>query len=115
MQTLYALATFVRANVLLKLLACILVDIIGFSSYLLPGVGEVGDVAWAPLQAGFLMFMFSGQLRVAALGFLEEILPGLDFVPTASMAWACENVDMRELDYLRSVTGVRLRAATRSD
>ena len=115
MRMLYALAAFVRASAVLKLLACILVDIIGYSSYLLPGVGEMGDVAWAPLQAGFLMFMFSGQLRVAALGFMEEILPGLDFVPTACMAWACENIDMRELDFLRRVIGVPLRTAGRSD
>lgn len=33
-----------------RLLLCIVVDLIGFVSYLVPGVGETVDVVWAPVR-----------------------------------------------------------------
>lgn len=79
-------APHVRQNPFLLLMCSIVVDIIGFSSYFLPFVGELGDVAWAPLQALFLQYMYGGVL-IAAVGFLEEIGPGTDILPTATIAW----------------------------
>ena len=108
LQFVYKVLVFVRSSSVLKLFACLLVDGIGFSSFLLPGVGELGDVGWAPLQAWFLYFMF-GSVRMSGLGFMEEILPGTDFVPSASIAWASENIDGPTLDALRTLTGVALR------
>ena len=108
LQFVYKVLVFVRSSSTLKLFACLLVDAIGFSSFLLPGVGELGDVGWAPLQAWFLYFMF-GSVRMSGLGFMEEILPGTDFVPSASIAWASENIDGPTLDALRTLTGVALR------
>ena len=108
LQLVYKVMVFVRSSSILKLFACLLVDAIGFSSFLLPGVGELGDVGWAPLQAWFLYFMF-GSVRMSGLGFMEEILPGTDFVPSASIAWASENVDGPTLDALRTLTGVALQ------
>ena len=87
-------APIVRDNVWLKLAACILVDFIGFCSYLLPGVGEAGDAIWAPAQAFFLQYMFSSVV-ITAIGFCEEIGPGTDIVPTASLAWGIENLPVR--------------------
>ena len=108
LQFIYKAMVFVRSSSTLKLFACLLVDFIGFSSFLLPGVGELGDIGWAPLQAWFLHFMF-GSVRMSGLGFMEEVLPGMDFVPSASVAWASENVDGPTLDALRTLTGVALR------
>ena len=71
----------VRDSVWLKLLVCLTVDAFGAASLLLPGLGEIGDVGWAPLHGTFLFYMF-GTHRLTALGFLEEMLPGLDFVRT---------------------------------
>jgi hypothetical protein len=88
-------APIVRDNMWLKLAACILVDFIGFCSYLLPGVGEAGDAIWAPAQAFFLQYMFSSVV-ITAIGFCEEIGPGTDIVPTASLAWGIENLPVRE-------------------
>ena len=102
LRLVYQVLVFVRSNYILKLFACVLVDAIGFSSFLLPGIGELGDVGWAPLQAWFLYFMF-GSVRMSGIGFMEEILPGTDFVPSASIAWACENIDVTTLDALRTV------------
>ena len=113
LRLVYQVLVFVRSNYMLKLLACVLVDAIGFSSFLLPGIGELGDVGWAPLQAWFLYFMF-GSVRMSGIGFMEEILPGTDFVPSATIAWACENIDVTTLDALRALSGVVLRSHARS-
>ena len=113
LRLVYQVLVFVRSNYILKLFACVLVDAIGFSSFLLPGIGELGDVGWAPLQAWFLYFMF-GSVRMSGIGFMEEILPGTDFVPSASIAWACENIDVTTLDALRALSGVVLRSHARS-
>ena len=86
-----------------KLIVSILIDLIGMSSYLLPVAGEGADVGWAPVTAGLIFWLYGSGIFAAA-GFAEEILPGLDFVPTAtivcasvaSMAWGWSSlVDFR--------------------
>jgi len=62
----------------------------GMVSYLLPVIGETEDVLWAPLSAVIFYFLF-GKKKFGLLGgvfsFLEEISPGLDFIPTFTIAW----------------------------
>ena len=99
---------YVRDWPLLKLLACVFVDALGFSTFLLPGLGEGFDLAWAPIQAWFLYFMFGG-LQITAIGFFEEIFPGTDFVPSATLAWVSENIDAPTIQAVRAFTGVPLR------
>jgi hypothetical protein len=69
---------------------CILLDLIGLTSYLLPIIGETEDLLWAPLS-GIIFFFLFGKKRWALFGgvfsFLEEITPGLDFIPTFTIAW----------------------------
>lgn len=72
-----------------KLLLCILIDIVGTSSELLPVLGEVTDVAWAPVAALGLRSLFQSN-TVFALEFAEEILPFTDVVPLATICWAIE-------------------------
>jgi hypothetical protein len=68
---------------------CLLMDLVGSLTYILPWWGEIGDVFWAPMSGLIFYFSFGG--RPGALGgmisFIEEILPGLDFVPTFTIAW----------------------------
>ena len=104
----FYLMGIVRDSPILKLFACLTVDGLGFSTYLLPGIGEAFDAIWAPMQAWFLYFMF-GTVRLAAIGFFEEILPGTDFVPSALLGWLSENIDEPSIESLRALTGVRLR------
>jgi len=78
-----------RPRQLLKLVACIGLDFMGDATYLMPAVGEVGDAAWAPAQAVMLKMMFNAN-GIAILGFIEEILPFSDAVPTATIAWCLE-------------------------
>jgi hypothetical protein len=68
------------------LILAIVIDLIGYVSYLVPVIGESIDVIWAPIQA-FMLHKMYGSYAISILGFLEEILPGLDFVPTACIGW----------------------------
>ncbi len=52
--------------------------------YAVPVLGEFSDAVWAPLS-GFIFYFLFGS-RLGAMGgvfsFVEELLPGLDFIPT---------------------------------
>ena len=74
----------------LKLVICIMIDVIGVASFAAPGLGETTDVGWAPISALLVNYLF-GNGVFTALALLEEISPGLDFIPTATLAWFVEN------------------------
>lgn len=78
--------TFLSPSAYLTLLFCILIDFGGEASFLLPGVGEAEDVAWAPLSA-FLLSNIFGSNVITSLDFIKEILPGSDILPVAVIAW----------------------------
>jgi hypothetical protein len=77
---------------------CIFLDLIGFISYLIPFLGEAEDIFWAPLSAIIFYFLF-GRKKFGLIGgifsFLEEISPGLDFVPTFTIAWLVRKYEMK--------------------
>jgi len=64
-------------NPLLLLIFSLIIDIIGYFSYIIPGFGELIDVVWAPISAALLYQMYGSSL-IAFAGFAEEIMPGLD-------------------------------------
>jgi len=77
-------------NKYLMLVLSVVIDAIGMSSYAADTammLGEVLDLAWAPLQALWLRDFFDGSWTITTIGFLEEILPFTDALPTASLAW----------------------------
>jgi hypothetical protein len=47
-----------------KLVLSVLIDLIGMSSYALPGVGELGDLGWAPISA-LLIYKLYGNSFIA--------------------------------------------------
>lgn len=67
----------------------IFMDLIGYLSYAIPGVGEIADVVWAPVSAYILARMYPGKVgKIAAtVNFIEELSPGLDFIPTYTITW----------------------------
>jgi hypothetical protein len=82
---------FVPTTCWSKLFFCLLLDLIGSSSYLIPGVGEAFDLAWAPSQTILIMAMYDSTApNLKYLSFMEEILPFTDFVPSATIGWAVE-------------------------
>ena len=71
------------------LIACILMDMIGYATYSVPVIGELADVIWAPISALVFFIMFRGWKGAfgGMFSFVEEIMPGLDFIPTFTIAW----------------------------
>jgi hypothetical protein len=69
-----------------SLALCIILDLIGCASYIIPGLGEWIDVVWAPASAIVFFIMF-GSWKGALFEFTEEILPGTDIIPTFTIAW----------------------------
>jgi hypothetical protein len=67
----------------------ILFDAIGYLSYSVPFLGEISDVIWAPIAGLILLKMYKGT--VGTIGgitvFIEELIPGLDFIPTFTLTW----------------------------
>ena len=81
-----------------SLIFCIIMDVIGNLSYFLPGVGEFFDAIWAPVS-GFIFYLCFGGWSGAAGGFfnfIEEILPGTDFIPSFTIMWFVQNVARRK-------------------
>lgn len=72
-----------------SLILCILMDAVGYLTYLLPVIGEWGDIIWAPISAYLFYKMFGGKTgKVGALiSFAEEILPFVDFIPTFTIGY----------------------------
>ncbi|WP_435254766.1 hypothetical protein [Tenacibaculum sp. A30] len=72
-----------------KLALSLLFDAIGYVSYLIPGIGELSDIVWAPASAYLMTKMYKGNKgKIAgAITFIEEAMPGLDVVPTFTLMW----------------------------
>lgn len=73
-----------------SILFCLLMDALGYATYALPVLGELGDLVWAPVSAFIFYKTFGG--RKGAVGsifnFVEELLPGFDFIPSFTLMWA---------------------------
>ena len=64
-------------------------DAIGMATYAIPFLGEFGDVIWAPISA-FIFYRTFGGWKGAFGGifnFIEELLPGMDFIPTFTIMY----------------------------
>ncbi len=63
------------------LLISILLDLIGFIPFI--------DLVWAPLSGYLMTKIYKGKRGKIAgvIIFLEEILPGTDFIPTFTIMW----------------------------
>lgn len=73
-----------------KLAICIIIDLIGSGSLGIPIVGDMLDLVTAPVSSAMLQALF-GNTFITMAGFAEEILPGTDAIPTATLAWFAEN------------------------
>ena len=64
-----------------KLALSVLFDIIGFITFI--------DIIWAPASAYLMTSMYKGKKGKVAgiISFIEEIIPGLDIIPTFTIMW----------------------------
>jgi hypothetical protein len=72
-----------------KLAVCIAVDVLGSSSEVVPLVGELSDILYAPIAATILRSLYGSNI-VFALEFIEEILPFTDILPLATICWVVD-------------------------
>lgn len=72
-----------------KLAVCIAIDVIGSSSEVIPLVGELSDILYAPIAATILRSLYGSNI-VFALEFIEEILPFTDILPLATICWVVD-------------------------
>ena len=72
-----------------SLVFCVLMDVIGYASYAIPVLGEFADIVWAPISAFIFYKTFGGSKGIfgGIFNFIEEILPGMDFIPTFTIMW----------------------------
>ena len=88
-----------------SLFFCIVMDLIGYATYALPVLGEVGDLFWAPISAAIFFASFGGvKGAIGGIGnFIEELLPGTDFIPSFTIMWL-----MQEGSNRRATNNARL-------
>ena len=72
----------------------LLFDAFGMLSFAIPLVGEFSDMIWAPIAAWLMTRMYKGRVGQAAgaVTFVEEIIPGLDVIPTFTIMWLYTHV-----------------------
>ena len=89
-----------------SLLLCIAMDIIGYATYSVPVLGELGDIFWAPVSAIVFFKIFGGWKGTigGVFNFVEEFLPGTDFIPSFTLMWLWQN-------FRKSETGIVAKAS----
>jgi hypothetical protein len=67
----------------------IVLDAIGMLTMLIPVVGPVLDILWAPFAAKKMSEMYKGKEgKIASIiVFVEEVLPVTDVIPTFTLMW----------------------------
>jgi hypothetical protein len=72
-----------------RLIVGILFDLLGMATYAFPALGEVGDLAWAPIAAATFFSMYRGATGIigGSFVFIEEIIPFTDILPTFTITW----------------------------
>ena len=72
-----------------KLALSIVLDGIGFLSFVVFGLTEFIDIVWAPVSAYLMTKMYKGDKGkiAAAIVFIEEAMPFLDVIPTFTLMW----------------------------
>lgn len=84
-----AVLTVEKQQPMPSLLTCLLFDLIGYASYAVPFFGEFFDLVWAPVSAIIFwkLFGFRKGFFGGVFSFVEELMPGLDFIPTFTINW----------------------------
>jgi hypothetical protein len=83
------MANIIKTNKVPNLQFCLIMDLIGCASYLIPGFMEFSDIVWAPISAFIFYKTFGGKVGQigAAINFVEELLPATDVIPSFTIAW----------------------------
>lgn len=72
-----------------KLIIGIILDALGYVSFIIPGIGEFSDIVWAPISAWLMTKLYKGRSGKIAgiINFVEEALPVVDVIPSFTLMW----------------------------
>ena len=72
-----------------KLIKCVLLDAVGMVSAVIPAVGPLLDIVWAPIAASLSYKMFGERKGkyTSLITFIEELLPVTDVIPSFTIFW----------------------------
>ncbi|MDB4293624.1 hypothetical protein N9954_09485 [Maribacter sp.] len=72
-----------------KLAMGLVFDAIGMLSFAIPFIGSFTDIIWAPVAGWLMTRMYKGKAGKIAgfITFIEEIIPGLDIIPSFTIMW----------------------------
>lgn len=81
-----------------RLVLGLVFDVMGMVSFLIPGIGEFSDIIWAPIAGWLMTRMYPGKIGQAAgiVTFIEELVPGLDFIPSFTLMWVFTYMSRRK-------------------
>ncbi|GAA4818629.1 hypothetical protein [Litoribaculum gwangyangense] len=81
-----------------KLIIGVVLDAMGYVSFIIPGIGEFSDIVWAPLSGWLMTKLYKGKAGKIAgvVAFVEEALPGFDVIPTFTLMWLYTYIFKRE-------------------
>eukprot|EP00931_Biecheleriopsis_adriatica_P076167 TRINITY_DN49902_c0_g1_i1.p1 TRINITY_DN49902_c0_g1~~TRINITY_DN49902_c0_g1_i1.p1 ORF type:complete len:158 (+),score=33.69 TRINITY_DN49902_c0_g1_i1:42-515(+) len=97
-------------NGALLLIMALAVDGVGCLSFALPGIGEGADLLWAPLSAIAVNYISRGSRALAIVGFIEELLPFTDIIPTATFSWFLQHWPFIFVVMHRAIPSIRAKA-----
>ena len=85
------LQAYLPTDLVGKLWTSLLMDALGSSSYILPGIGESFDFIWCPCQTLLIKAMYgTTSPNLTYVSFAEEFLPFTDVLPSATIGWLTE-------------------------
>ncbi|MER3464742.1 MAG: hypothetical protein C4329_10390 [Chitinophagaceae bacterium] len=72
-----------------SLAACLLMDLLGFAFVAIPFFGPFVEMLFAPISAiiYWRMFGFRKGFFGGVFNFIEELIPGVDLIPTFTITW----------------------------
>ena len=78
-----------------SLKTCIIIDLIGCFSYIVLPFGPI----WAVISGIIFYFLFGRKFGLfgGIFSFIEELFPGIDFIPTFTIAWVIRKYEIEKL------------------
>lgn len=77
-----------------SLKTCIILDLIGCCSYIILPFGPI----WAVISGIIFYFLFGRKFGLLGgiFSFIEELFPGIDFIPTFTIAWVIRKYEIEK-------------------
>ena len=77
---------------------CLLMDLLGFAFLSIPFLGPFVEMLFAPISAivYWKMFGFRKGFFGGIFNFIEELIPGVDLIPTFTITWVMQYMKRKQ-------------------